>query len=91
MNSQSLDLLARLGFAGKGCLYGVIGLLAFLAAIGEGGRITGADGALRAILSQPFGHALLLVLGIGMFGYAAWRMAYGVFQAFNAKYRTIRT
>jgi hypothetical protein len=47
--------------------------LAFLAAIGEGGTITDSDGALRAILSQPFGHIMLLILAAGLFGYAAWR------------------
>jgi hypothetical protein len=78
MNSKPLDLLARVGFAAKGVLYGIVGLLAFLAAIGEGGKITGADGALRAIVSQPFGHAMLLVLAVGLFGYAVWRLLEGI-------------
>lgn len=76
--SLRLDLLARLGFSAKGVLYGVVGLLAFLAAIGAGGRITNADGALRAIVSQPFGHTMLLVLAVGLFGYAAWRTLEGI-------------
>lgn len=78
MNSKWLELLARLGFAAKGFLYGVVGLLAFLAAIGEGGRITDTNGALRAIVSQPFGHTMLLILAIGLFGYAAWRTLEGI-------------
>lgn len=78
MTSKSLDVLARLGFAAKGILYGVVGLLAFKVAIGEGGRITNADGALRAIVNQPFGHTLLLILAIGLFGYAAWRTLEGI-------------
>lgn len=76
--SMRLDLLARLGFSSKGVLYGVVGLLAFLAAIGERGRITDADGALRAIVSQPFGRTMLLILAIGLFGYAAWRTTEGI-------------
>lgn len=70
--------MARLGFSAKGVLYGVVGLLAFLAAIGEGGKITDSDGALRAIVSQPFGRTMLLVLAVGLFGYAAWRTLEGI-------------
>lgn len=81
MRSKSLDLLARLGYAAKGFLYGVVGLLAFLAAIGQGGRIADTDGALREIMSQPFGHAMLLVLAIGLFGYAAWRVLAGIVES----------
>jgi hypothetical protein len=76
--SLRLDLLARLGFSAKGVLYGVVGLLAFLAAIGAGGRITDSDGALRAILTQPFGRTMLLVVAAGLFGYAAWRTLEGI-------------
>jgi hypothetical protein len=79
--SLRLDLLARLGFSAKGVLYGVVGLLAFLAAIGEGGGITDSDGALRAILSQPFGRTMLLVLAVGLFGYAAWRTLEGILDS----------
>src|SRR6187402_3331420 len=79
-SSSRLELLARLGFSAKGVLYGVVGLLAFLAAIGEGGRITDSDGALRAIVRQPFGHTMLLILAVGLFGYAAWRTLEGIFD-----------
>ena len=76
--SHGLNLLARLGFASKGILYGTVGLLAVQAAAGLGGRITDSDGALAAILRQPFGRTLLLVLAIGLFGYAVWRTLQGV-------------
>ncbi|HUR19173.1 MAG TPA: DUF1206 domain-containing protein [Vicinamibacterales bacterium] len=76
-----LDFFARLGYSAKGVLYGVVGLLAFQAAIGAGGRITDSDGALRTIVRQPFGHTLLLILAIGLFGYAAWRMVEGIFNS----------
>ncbi len=76
-----LDLLARLGFSAKGVLYGVVGLLALLAAIGMGGRVTDSDGALRAILSGPLGHTLLLAVAVGLFGYAAWRIVEGIIDS----------
>jgi hypothetical protein len=78
VRAKPIDLLARLGFAAKGFLYGVVGFMALLAAVGAGGRITDSNGALRAIVSQPFGHAMLLILAIGLFGYAAWRTLEGV-------------
>jgi len=76
--SHGLDRLARLGFAAKGLLYATVGFLAFQAAAGIGGRITDSDGALNAILRQPFGRTLLLVLAIGLFGYATWRTLQGL-------------
>ena len=33
----------------------------------------GSDNAVREIGSQPFGKALLIITGIGLFGYALWR------------------
>lgn len=77
MSTKPIALLARLGFTTKGILYGTVGVLAFLAAIGEGGRITNSNGALREIVSQPFGHAMLLILAAGLFGYAVWRTIEG--------------
>jgi hypothetical protein len=75
--SRWLDRLARLGFAAKGVLYGVVGVMAFRAAIGDGAQITDSTGALLAIVGQPFGRTMLLVLAVGLFGYAAWRMLEG--------------
>jgi hypothetical protein len=68
-----VEHLARLGYASKAVIYGVVGLLAILAAVNRGGRITDTSGALRVLLTQPFGQTLLIVLAIGLCGYAAWR------------------
>lgn len=65
--------LARLGYASKAVIYAVIGVLAITAALNRGGRVTDTSGALRVVLSQPYGRALLLVLAIGLLGYALWR------------------
>jgi hypothetical protein len=68
-----LEQLARLGYASKAVIYGVVGALAILAAVNRGGRITDTSGALRVLLTQPFGQTLLIVLAVGLCGYAAWR------------------
>ena len=76
----ALELLARTGFLVKGALYIVIGALAVQVAARSGGRITGTSGALAQLLQQPYGRTLLLVCGIGLFGYAIWRILQGVFD-----------
>ncbi|CAN5680202.1 DUF1206 domain-containing protein [soil metagenome] len=69
-----LELLARLGYVCKAVIFAVAGSLAIAAATRRGGRVTDTSGALRVILVQPYGRALLLVLGIGLCGYAVWRV-----------------
>ncbi len=59
----------------------VVGALAFQVAARAGGRVTGTRGALTTVLGQPFGRTLLLVAVIGLFGYAAWRVLQGLFDA----------
>ena len=69
-----LEPLARLGYASKALIYAIVGSLALAAAVGQGGRITDTSGALRVILANPFGRLVLLILGIGLCGYAVWRV-----------------
>ena len=69
-----LQLLARLGYASKAVIYAIVGVFAILAATNHGGAITDPTGALRVVLTKPFGHTLLIVLAVGLCGYGAWRM-----------------
>jgi len=69
-----LEGLARLGYASKAVIYGIVGVFAILAIANRGGLITDTSGALRLVLAQPFGRVLLVVLAIGLCGYAAWRL-----------------
>lgn len=68
-----LEKLARLGYASRGAIYLVIGVLAVLAAIGQGGEATDTKGALSQILGVPGGWVLVLILALGLLGYSAWR------------------
>ena len=65
--------MARAGFAAKGIVYLILGSLVTQAAFGAGGRITDMRGALRALLSEPYGRPVLGVLAAGLVGYAVWR------------------
>jgi hypothetical protein len=65
--------IVRLGYLAKGVIYTSIGALAMRVAFGmRGGRLTDPSGVLLQILRQPFGMALLTIIGIGIVGYAAY-------------------
>ncbi|MBC7929732.1 MAG: DUF1206 domain-containing protein [Rubrivivax sp.] len=78
-NARSwVALLARVGFAAKGVVYVIIGVLAGLAALDAGGKATDARGALTEIVRRPFGRSLLVVVAAGLAGYAIWRFVQAV-------------
>ncbi|MBP0491664.1 DUF1206 domain-containing protein [Roseomonas indoligenes] len=76
-----LELLARLGYAARGVVNLLIGLLALLAAFGRGGEVTGSKGALEALFSQAWGSVLLAVVALGLFGFALWRLLQSLLDA----------
>ena len=67
--------LKRTGWAAKGLVYLLIGLLALRVAFGGSGDEASPDGALRALAQQPFGSALLAALALGLVAYTASRVA----------------
>jgi hypothetical protein len=69
-----IERFARAGYAAKGVVYLLIGVLAVQAAAGAGGRTTGVSGVLHVLLRQPFGRWLLALVAVGLAGYAAWRL-----------------
>ncbi|MEM6754823.1 MAG: DUF1206 domain-containing protein [Cyanobacteria bacterium P01_C01_bin.38] len=68
-----IERLARFGYASKGAVYFLVGLLAVQAAFGGGGKTTDTEGALKTLLQQPFGQFLLGVIAFGLISYAMWR------------------
>jgi len=71
--SSRLTGVARFGYAAKGIVYGLIGLLAIMAAFGAGGATTGSKGAISQLGDNALGDALLILLTIGLGCYAIWR------------------
>jgi len=82
--SPAVTFLARLGYAVKGVVYVVIGFLAILLVTGNGGSATDQNGALKAIYASPlgegFGRLLLVVITVGLFGFALWSLIQALFD-----------
>jgi hypothetical protein len=72
--SRWTERFGRLGFAAKGALYAIIGVIAIKVAAGQGGNPEDQKGALATLADEPFGMALLVVLALGLGGYALWQL-----------------
>ena len=72
-SGRKIAWLARSGYAARGVVYLIVGGFAVLAALGSG-QTTDSKGALRTIVQQPFGEALLALVALGLVGYAIWRL-----------------
>ena len=81
--SPWVERLGRLGLVAKGVLYGVVGILAINVALGGREKSPDKNGALQAIAEQPFGKGLLVLLALGLAGYALWRLAQGFLDRDN--------
>src|SRR5258708_2801521 len=78
--SKWMIFLARLGYAVKGIVYLIIGLLAVQLAAGMGGKATDQNGAIQTVSQLPFGRFLLIVVTIGLFGFALWCFIQALFD-----------
>ena len=73
--------LGQVGYIAKGVALGVVGaLLSYAALTFERLKAQGLDGALHAILAQPFGRFLLTAVAVGF-------MAFGLFAMLQSRYR----
>lgn len=72
---DGIEVMARVGYAAKGIVYMVIGILAVqLALTGSGGETSSTRGALQRIAEASFGQAALLIVTIGLAGHTLWRL-----------------
>jgi hypothetical protein len=78
--SPWIEGLSRLGYAAKGIVYVLVGVLAAQAAAGVGGETTDTHGALLHVLEAPFGRLLLAIIALGLAGYALWCFVQAAFD-----------
>jgi cytochrome bd-type quinol oxidase subunit 2 len=79
-DSRWLDRTARLGFVARAVVYAMVAGLAVRMAFGErSSQQANKQGALRAIADQPLGRFVLVVLAVGLAGYALWRLSEAAF------------
>jgi hypothetical protein len=72
--TPQFEWLARAGLVARGVIYAIIGILSIKLAFGSGGKTTDQQGALAEIAKQPFGKVLLVLMIVGLAGYAIWRL-----------------
>jgi hypothetical protein len=78
--SKTVEGLARVGYATRGLIYFVIGLLTFLLAFGYGAKTPDQQGAIAMIGKQPFGAELLWMVLVGLVCYSLWGLIRAVFN-----------
>ena len=73
--SDTLETLGRAGYAVKGVLYALLGVVALQAAVSGGGNPDGSSGLFQSLADGTFGSILLGLLAVGLGAYALWRLA----------------
>lgn len=81
LGRNTIERLARFGYGARGIVYCLVGGLALLAAIGQGGRTGDSESAIRWVLVGPFGPVLVGLIAAGLAGFALWRLVEGVTDA----------
>lgn len=77
--SAAVKVLARVGFAARATIYLLIGIFALMLAFGKHPAPADQRGALQALARHSGGFLLLIVIAIGLSGYALWRFAEAAF------------
>ena len=79
LSGRPFRFLSRVGYATKGIVYTLMGLLAAFAAAGQrGGQIGDKDRSVHSLQSLPGGRVLLGLIAIGLSAYALLRIGQGL-------------
>ncbi len=70
--SPVMEGLTRLGYAVRGLIYIIMGLLALQVVLGKGGKLASPQEAIVEIGKNPAGRILLWVVLVGLISYSLW-------------------
>jgi hypothetical protein len=77
--SAGIKALARFGFAAKGVVYILMGLLALMSATGQhGGQTADKKQAVQTLQDLPGGTIMLGLMALGLLGYIVWRFTQAI-------------
>ncbi|MEW2516044.1 DUF1206 domain-containing protein [Streptomyces sp. NPDC046870] len=80
-----MEAAARAGFAARGLIYVLVGVIAVQIAFGGDGDGHQADrgGALGELAGKPFGSVMLWIVGVALAGMALWRLSEAAFGGYG--------
>src|SRR5260370_17008614 len=79
--NPALELVERLGYAVRGALYAVMGLLALLLVFSVGGgKTTDLTGSLVVLVSNPWGKLVLIIAAVGLTAYSLWGFTRAIYH-----------
>src|SRR6202158_5828033 len=79
--NPALELLERLGYAVRGALYAVMGLLALRIVLSvAGGQTTDLTGSLVFLIGNPLGKLVLIVAAVGLAAYSLWGFTRAIYD-----------
>lgn len=82
--NPQLELLERLGYAVRGALYAVMGLLVVGIALNiGGGKATDLSGSLVFLTGNPLGKLVLIVAVVGLSAYSVWGFIRAIYDPLN--------
>jgi hypothetical protein len=78
ITSHWFDRYARIGYSAKGVAWAMVGVIGLRLAFGDFDEQADFYGALAAIDDQPLNAVMLVLLALGLIGYAGWRIIQGL-------------
>lgn len=79
-SNSGLEFLERAGYAVRGLLYSVMGILALGLALGMGGTATDQSGSVVILTQLPGGPLLLVAVVVGLGAYSIWGFVRAIFD-----------